>query len=78
MLLLMSTVIKSTGFVFNYIGFHMVGIQLNSLSSSIFVPGSKKKGEGGNNKSSETLECLRDQLLKFLDFRKGWVAHKFF
>lgn len=45
-LLLMSTVIKSTGFVFNYIEFHMVGIQMNSLSTSIFLSGSKKsRGE---------------------------------
>lgn len=59
MLLLMSTVIKSTGFVFNYIGFHMVGIQPNSLSSSIFVSGSKKKKGGGGK--GEITDLLRHE-----------------
>lgn len=63
MLLLMSTVIKSTGFVFNYIEFHMVGIQMNSFSSSIFLSGSKTKGVGGGiTDPLETLECLGDLL----------------
>lgn len=57
MLLVMSTVTKKIGFVFNYIDFQMVGIQRNFICFSISVSVSKKK----KKPKQEITDLLRDQ-----------------